>query len=87
MSPLTGEFLCDAGEEITAELAELIERSGVNDLYLRLDAEREIKVFSNGTIYPEYILGYNLKDCGINEKVKFRFCLKFRNSAERMPKR
>ncbi len=70
VSPLTGEFICDAGEEITAELADTMERAGVNDVYLRLDADREIKVFSNGTIFPEYILGYDLKDCGINEKVK-----------------
>ena len=70
VSPITGEFLCDAGEVITPELAESIERAGVNDVYLRLEADREIKVFSNGTIFPEYILGYDLKDCGVNEKVK-----------------
>ncbi|CDC72878.1 dNA-directed RNA polymerase subunit beta [Candidatus Colimorpha enterica] len=70
VSPITGEFLCDAGEVITPELAASIERAGVNDVFLRIDADREIKVFSNGTVFPEYILGYDLKDCGINEKVK-----------------
>lgn len=47
-----------------------LKRAGVNDVFLRIDADREIKVFSNGTVFPEYILGYDLKDCGINEKVK-----------------
>ena len=70
VSPITGEFLCDAGEVITPELAASIERAGVNDVFLRIDADREIKVFSNGTVFPEYILGYDLKDCGINEMVK-----------------
>ncbi len=70
VSPVTGEFLCDAGETITAEIADLFERSAVNEVYLQLDAERELKVFSNGTVFPEYILGCDLKDCGIHEKVK-----------------
>ena len=56
VSPITGEFLCDAGEVITPELAASIERAGVNDVFLRIDADREIKVFSNGTVFPEYIL-------------------------------
>ncbi|MBO7375777.1 MAG: DNA-directed RNA polymerase subunit beta, partial [Clostridia bacterium] len=70
ISPVTGEFLCDAGETITAETAALFERSGVNEVFLRIDADRELKVFSNGTVFPEHILGTDLKDCGIGEKVK-----------------
>ena len=70
VSPLTGEFLFEAGKTLSAADADLIERNGVNEVYLTLDGETEIKVFSNGTIRPEYVLGYNLRDIGINEKVK-----------------
>ena len=70
VSLLTGEFLYDAGEEIDAEKAQIIEKNAVNEVYIMLDDEREIKVFSNGTAYPEDIIGFDLKDCGINEKVK-----------------
>jgi len=70
VSLLTGEFLFDAGEEIDAEKAQIIEKNAVNEVYLMLDDEREIKVFSNGTAYPADILGFDLRDCGINEKVK-----------------
>ncbi len=75
VSPVTGEFICDAGEKVTAELAEIFERGCVNEVYLQLDTDREIKVFSNGTVWPEHILGCDLKDCGINEKVKLSVLL------------
>ena len=75
VSPVTGEFLCDASQIVTSEIAELFERGCVNEVYLRLDADREIKVFSNGTVWPSAILGCDLKDCGINEKVKLSVLL------------
>ncbi len=70
VSPVTGEFICDAGTVVTAEIADNFERACVNEVYLLLENEQEIKVFSNGTVWPEHILGCDLKDCGINEKVK-----------------
>ena len=75
VSPVTGEFLCDVGEKITEETVSLFERACVNEVYLRLDDDREIKVFSNGTVWPEYVLGYSLKDCGVGEKVKLSVLL------------
>ncbi|MDD6800221.1 MAG: DNA-directed RNA polymerase subunit beta [Firmicutes bacterium] len=70
VSPITGEFLFDAGEEIDTKKAAEIEKNGVNEVFLKIDGDREIKVFSNGTILPENIIGTDLKDIGINEKVK-----------------
>ena len=70
VSPLTGEFLADAGDVITAETALAFEQGCVNEVYLSISEDKEIKVFSNGTVWPEYVLGYDLKDCGVNEKVK-----------------
>ena len=74
VSPVTGEFVCDAGTVVTAEIADSFERACVNEVYLALD-EKEIKVFGNGTVWPEHILGCDLKDCGINEKVRLSVLL------------
>ena len=70
VSPLTGEILFEAGKVLTNEEAHLIENAGVNDVRLELDNGQVIKVLSNNTIYPEHVLGYDLKDCGVNEKVR-----------------
>ncbi len=75
VSPVTGEFICDAGVTVTSEIADSFERACVNEVYLLLENEQEIKVFSNGTVWPEHILGCDLKDCGINEKVKLSVLL------------
>ncbi len=70
VSPLTGELLCEAGQVITPEIANTIEHNAVNEVYIVLDNGHKVKVFSNNTIEPYYILGYDLKDCGVSEKAK-----------------
>ena len=70
VSPLTGEILFEAGKLLSNEDAHLIENSAVNDVRIELDNGKVIKVLSNNTVYPEHILGYDLKDCGVNEKVR-----------------
>ena len=72
-SATTGELLYSAGEFVTHEMAVDIEMNAVNEVYVtKPDSENgeEIKIFSNYTVYPESILGFDLKDCGINEKVR-----------------
>ena len=71
VSVLTGELVADAGEVISRDLAEQIEHSAVNEVYVKSEAGAEVKVFANGTVEPQYVLGYDLKDCGINEKVRY----------------
>ncbi|MFV0412772.1 MAG: DNA-directed RNA polymerase subunit beta [Oscillospiraceae bacterium] len=71
IAPLTGEFLCAAGDTISREVSEEIEKSGVSAVYLTLD-EKEIKVVSNGVVEAGYFLGFDVKkECGISEKVSF----------------
>ncbi len=70
ISPLTGELIAEKGTVVTAELADTIAHNAVNEAYLELDNGRVVKVFSNNTIEPEYILGFDLKDCGVNEKAR-----------------
>ena len=69
VSPLTGEVIFEKGEILDNEKAHKIENAGINEVNLQLDNGTVIKVFSNNTIYPEHILGYELKDVGVNEKV------------------
>ena len=70
ISPITGELLFEAGYVVNKEDALAIEKAGVNEVYVKLDNDKTIKVFSNNTIFPENILGFDLKDCDINEKVR-----------------
>ena len=72
VNPVTGEVVAEPqdGVLITRELAEIIENSMTNEVYLKADG-REVKVFSNNTVRPELLLGYDLSDCGVKagEKV------------------
>ena len=70
ISPLTGEVLCEAGTLITNELALELEHAGVYKMDIVADDGCTVRVLSNNTIEPEYILGCDLKDCGVREKVR-----------------
>ena len=69
VSALTGEMVADEGTFLTRELAEQIEWNAINEVWVKNEAGREVKVFSNYTVWPKAVLGYDLKDCGVNEKV------------------
>ena len=71
ISPLTGEIIGEPGVIVTAEMAKTIEKSCVNEVYVEAEDGAEVKVFSNNTVFPEWVLGYDLKDCGVNEKCSF----------------
>ena len=81
VSPLTGEILFDEGTLLSSEDAMAIERAGINEAYLRLDDGTEVKVFSNNTIEPAALLGYDLTDCGIEEKVRTSVLLEIMEAA------
>ena len=70
VAPLTGELLAAAGEKITREAAEAAEAAGVSVVYLAFD-ERELKVVTNGTVEAAPFFGFDVEECGINEKVNF----------------
>ena len=68
ISPFTGEVIGEADAYITADLALAIERAGINEVMIKLENGEVIKVLSNNTLEPQYIIGYDLTDCGIKEK-------------------
>ncbi|MBO7295934.1 MAG: DNA-directed RNA polymerase subunit beta, partial [Clostridia bacterium] len=69
VSPLTGEVLFEKGSVLTRDMAIEAENAGVNEAWIELDNGKAIKILSNNTIEPKYILGYDLEDCGITGKV------------------
>ena len=75
ISPITGEVLYDEGTFCTSEIANNIENAGVNEVYLRLESGVEIKVISNGMVYPEAVLGYTLEAAGIKTKEKVDYAV------------
>ena len=70
VSPLTGEVLAEVGTFLTRELATAIEQAAVNTVDILTEHGQVIRVFGNGTVDPVWVLGYDLKDCGINERVR-----------------
>ncbi len=69
INPITGELLFVEGEYIDREKAFAIERAGVNEVYVKVANDGEMKVLSNGTIRAEDALGFSLEEEGITEKV------------------
>ena len=70
VNPLTGEVVYEAGEIMDSEKANNVERNAINSCKIELDDGTIVKVFGNNTIYPESLLGFDLCDCGIKERVR-----------------
>ena len=82
ISPLTGEVLFEAGTVLTPEMALEVERAGVNEIRIELDNGDTMKVLSNNTLEPEYIIGIDLKDCGVKERVRIAILREIMEAAE-----
>ncbi len=80
VSPLTGEVICNAGDVITPALSRTIERAGVNEITVLLDNGNRLKVLGNNTLEPEYVLGYDLTECGIKEKADIEILKEIRDA-------
>ena len=80
VNPLTGELLFEEGKYLSYDEAMVIENSGANEVYLRLDNGNEVKVLGNNTAFPEAVFGYSLKDCGVNEKADLAVMLEIKEA-------
>ena len=65
----TGEIIADAGEIISREKAELIDRADVNDVFLNVDG-KTVRVFSNGMVHLDNYVDFDPMELGIKEKVR-----------------
>ena len=70
VSPITGEVLYTAGTILTRDMALNVEHNAVNEASIELENGEIIRVVSNNTVEPEYVLGFDLKDCGVSEKAR-----------------
>ncbi len=71
VNPFTGEFIADAGDVVTREMAEQIDAAGVFSVVLTLEGGKEVKVLSNGMVdITPYVSFDASEECGINEKVR-----------------
>ncbi len=61
VSPLTGEILATAGDTLSGEMAEAIERAGVNSLDLLVD-EKRVRVLSNDMVYIDEYCDFDVSD-------------------------
>ncbi len=68
---ITGELMFEEGHRLTRDEALAIEHACVDTVYLRMDDGSEVKVFTNGAVYAEDVLGYDLQDVGSREMVQF----------------
>lgn len=70
LDPLTGEVLAEAGETLSRDKAEAIEKAGVDTAVLDVNGKL-VKVITNGMVNMADFISYDLSDMGINEKVRF----------------
>jgi len=68
--PMTGEILAEAGEVLTRERSQELERLGVVEATLKVD-DKPVKVFSNGMVPLETFVNVDPKSLGIHERVRF----------------
>ncbi len=77
--PATGELLCAAGEMISREVSEEVEKNGIIAVYLQKEREEsdngekrvvEVKVISNGMVDASFFLGFDAREkAGLTDKV------------------
>ncbi|NLH00776.1 MAG: DNA-directed RNA polymerase subunit beta, partial [Clostridiales bacterium] len=71
VDPMTGEIIAEAGEIITRERAEELEKKGIIDAVIKAADGKEVRVFSNGMVDMASYVDFDPKDIGIKEKVRF----------------
>ena len=67
---ITGELIGNEGAIIDDEMLAEFRAGAVNEAYIQIDGA-ELKLLSNGMVYPEAILGYSLEDIGLRHKVRY----------------
>ncbi|PWL73204.1 MAG: DNA-directed RNA polymerase subunit beta [Clostridiales bacterium] len=83
VNELTGELLADAGQKLTRDLAEQIERAGVDTAFVTLEDGKTVKIISNGMVdIHDYVGDLDAETLGINEKVRFKVLKKILEETE-----
>ena len=67
---ITGELIGNEGDIVDEEMLAAFRAGAVNEVYIQVDGA-ELKLLSNGMVYPEAILGYSLENIGLRHKVRY----------------
>ncbi len=68
--PRTGELLAEAGEVLTRERAQELDRRGVNEAVADVDG-KNVKIFANNMVRLEDFVDFDPAEAGIDEMVSF----------------
>ena len=68
--PRTGELLAEAGEVLTRERAQELDRKGVNEAVVDVDG-KEVKIFANNMVRLEDFVAFDPAEAGVDEMVSF----------------
>ena len=70
VNPETGELLVSKDKTITAEIAEAIQESGINEVKVKVE-DKIINVIGNGTVWISSFVDGDLSELGIKERVNY----------------
>lgn len=70
VDPLTGEIIAEAGETLTRERAQELDRHGVSEAVISQE-DRQIKIFSNKMVELEHFVSFDPEEIGVTERVYF----------------
>ena len=83
INEMTGELLADAGQKLTREMADAIEKAGVDTAFVTLEDGKTVKIISNGMVdIHDYVGDMDVESLGINEKVRFKVLKKILETIE-----
>ena len=81
VDPQTGEIILEADKYISREIAEQIERAGVNEVVIDANG-KDIKVFSNNMVDIHEFVDFDIADLDIREKVKLDVLMEILDGTE-----
>ena len=81
VNPLTGELMAEAGETLTRERAQEIERAGVNRVKVTV-GEKTVVIFSNCTADLKNFVSFDPREIGIRDRVRFDVFCRLREECE-----
>ena len=67
----TGEVIAVAGDIVSSEQVRAMEAAGVNTVWLKVDGEKEVKVFTNDMVDICDFISFDISELEITEKVKY----------------
>src|SRR5699024_2360115 len=67
----TGEVIVNAGEKIEHDVAKKIQNSGINQVWVAVESEKEIKVIGNNFVDIQSHVDFDISDLEIKEDVHY----------------